>query len=257
MYYLLLKKRAHSKSAKTLLEEIRSNFTLNKFQGLVTYLYCGSRSFLREFAENKGHIDLFVLLSCTQARIDFKCHQENDFQIINNVLRGILGFTDVYVNIVTSLDKSLITVINSLSDDTVDEVLKILIMFLFEHEDDDHRFAMAKRILKYFRNLEKNGQNGWNIVASFIKGKNIQSQTKMKIVVSFFNALLLIFSKNSSLFMEWFKDVEKSGIFEAMRSNGEFFEKTIQSIEEQKQLHVHGINVKIMSTLSVDNSGEH
>ena len=91
-------------------------------------------------------------------------------------------------------------------------IFEILISFILEHEDDEHKLEMCKKILKHFRKLDKDGLNGWEIATKSLKD-SVYSIYQQRGYVAFLKVLLLILSKNTPLFMKWCKDIEKAELF--------------------------------------------
>lgn len=244
------------KPPQILLKELRENFTIETLFEIETNLRFCEASYCQEFCENKGHLNIFIILGYTQVRIDFQSKQVDDDKIMKLSLACIQHICDIKrtINYVTSHHKSLSTIIGCLKNDkaTFDYIINILILFLFENDDDDNRFAVAKQILKYFSALNVDGQNGWEIFVSIIKS-NYDDYSFLDNIISFIKSFLLVFSKSSSLFMEMFNQMEKSGLIEILNSRY-YFDKIMKKITEQKQMHIHGINMKILSILTVENN---
>lgn len=154
---------------------------------------------------------------------------------------------------------SLHTIINSINpDDTIFKFFfDILISFLFQYDDDEHRLDVSKKILKYFLDLEREGMNGWEVIHSFIKNTKKITWCFISSFRAFLNGLLLVISKNASLFMGWLQDMENIGIIDIIKSKFDnYFDQILEFIEEQRKMHVHGISMKIISSLSIDNKSE-
>lgn len=125
-----------------------------------------------------------------------------------------------------------------------------MILLTIQKDDEDYRLDMSKKIVKYFGELNHSGKNAWNIISS-----SIEFNTRIaKSLNSLIKILLLIFSKTPSLFNEWYQDVIKSGLLASMKyvDYQQQFKKTLDNIKEQKKMHEYGINTKIISSLSVD-----
>ena len=57
--------------------------------------------------------------------------------------------------------------------------------------------------------------------------------------------------------MGWLQDMENIGIIDIIKSKFDnYFDQILEFIEEQRKMHVHGISMKIISSLSIDNKSE-
>lgn len=248
-------KECKNNPPQLLLKELRENLAPDKLFKIESTLRFCDASWCQEFCENNGHLDLFVILGSAQVRIDFESEQTNDEQLIKLALASIKHICDFKrtINYVTSLNKSLATIIKcAKKDKSIFEcILNILILFLCEYDDDEHRFAISKQILNYFFELNVNGENGWEIIPFLLESE--YDESFFNDFISFIKVLLLIFSKNASLFMEWYREIERNGLLSMMNRKYEY-QKIMKNIEEQKQMHIHGLNMKIVSSLSIENN---
>lgn len=171
-------------------------------------------------------------------------------------IRSICNITST-LNNVTSQYKSLSTIINSINLDKLifTKIFEILILFLFEYEDEDIRLKISKNILKYFHELDRDGQNGWDIITSFLINNENRCQISNHFS-AFLKSLLLIFNKNSSIFIEWYQEMSKVGLFEAMKSEklDSRFDSILEYIEEQRKMLIYGISMSLKSSLSIEQS---
>lgn len=141
-------------------------------------------------------------------------------------------------------------------------IFTILIKFIFECDNEEKQFKITNKIIRYFHDLDQQGKNAFEIIsfilASIENEKNSMMKTFVSCFSSFMKALILMICKNPSLFNDWYQDVEKSGIFQAMRlltdKNPEFTQ-ILEFTDRIKNMQTNGVNVVNDSTINTSQNG--
>lgn len=247
------------RSPKWAIRQLQENITVDVLESINLLIANGRISWCKQFCQNNGHIELLIVLVSTQARIDFKIMRENDIKLISLALSSIQAICDTMptLNCVTSQCKALPVIINSINPDKIiiTKIIEILLLFLFEYEENDVRLKISKDILKCFHDLDRDGQNGWDIITSFLINDECRCQISRHLS-AFLKTLLLIFNKNGSVFLEWYQEMSKVGLFEAMKSEklNSRFDSVLEYIEGQRKMLINGISTSLKSSLSIEQS---
>lgn len=251
-------------SPKWLIHQLRENFSFNYLTETRANLAVMRKEWCRQFCQQNGHIEILLILAITQARIDFGLQQEQSNEIIHACISSIWSIIDMKdtSKCITSHPNSLKTIINSTFSDVkiLSTIFDILISFIFENNDDQSQFKITKKILNQFSNLDKNGQNGWELILTALKNADEKySHWFLYNLVLFLSSLSLVLSKNSSLFNDWYTEVEKVGLIQLLNSLKEDppvkLSELVDFIKQIKNMHEHGISVDNKSSITTSANG--
>ena len=251
-------------SPKYLIQQLRENFSYDDLREISSLLVTVRKEWCRQFCQQNGHIELLLILSITQAKIDFGLQQEQSYEIIQTCLSSIRSIIDIKdtSKYITSQPNSLKTIINSICFDSkiLTTIFDILINFIFENDtNEQNQIKTTKKILNYFNNLDKNDQNGWEIILTILKTPNDKFYHMfLRSLISFLSALSLFFCKYPSLFNDWYTEVEKIGLIQLLNSLKEAppkLSELLDFIKQIKAMHEHGISIDNESSITTSTNG--